>query len=197
MEVLMKYHTPEPQEVLKQAYSQCYQKQASIATVLRHIQHMSVLEHVSYTFNIRISRVAWEQLVRHRTGKFTAQSHRYTEPTFADYAEYIPPGVEALGEEAIKEWKSDMLTLFNLYHKWRAKGVQKQDARYLSPKGVAIRAQVTFDLRNLINFLSLRLDRSAQQEIREVAQLMWDQVKVTIPDLAETIETQFLKGGNH
>lgn len=191
MEAVLLTHTPNPQHVLQNAYSQCYQRDASITTVLKHIHHQSVLEHVSYTFNLKLSRVAWEQMVRHRIASYTAQSHRYTEPTEEDCYCFIPPSVVENGRV------EDYITMCKVSYanyKWlRDCGVTKQDARYVLPKGVAIRVQVTMNLRALINFLSLRMGRTAQQEIKSVAELMWNEVKPTIPDLAETIERELIK----
>ncbi|MDA8441739.1 MAG: FAD-dependent thymidylate synthase [Peptococcaceae bacterium] len=202
--------TPNAEEILVQAFSQCYQlerqgKKANIDVVRRNIKHQSVLEHATYTFNIEMSRVAWEQLVRQRIGtafeadhdhiwldsitynaSYTAQSHRYTEPTIEDFSRIMPPSVTDLGKDV--EWHQDMAVLYQLYSKWREYGLKKEDARYIAPCGILIRATVTFNLRSLIHLWLLRLDAHAQWEIRAFARECLEAVLPTIPNLVGIVQ---------
>lgn len=202
-------YTPNAEEVLVRAFSQCYQlerqgRKPNIDVVRRNIKHQSVLEHATYTFEVEMSRVAWEQLVRQRIGtayeaehdyvlldsisynaSYTAQSHRYTEPSVEDFSAIIPPDVAKLGKT--EEWYADMALLHQLYSKWRGFGLKKEDARYLAPCGILIRATVTFNLRSLIHLWLLRLDPHAQWEIRAFARQCLTAVLPTIPNLAEIV----------
>lgn len=182
-----------PEDLLTRAFSQCYQKPANIDVVLRNLDHESVLEHISFTFEIQVSRVCWEQLVRHRIASYTAQSHRYTEPTLQDMADFIPSDIPT---EYLTDWVDDANKIHQMYKKWRGRGVQKQTARYLLPKGVAIRATVTMNLRSLLNFLELRTGSHAQEEIKLLAEEMWKQVKPYFPRLGDALEEKF-RGGKH
>ncbi len=208
--VRLESYTPNAEEVLVRAFSQCYQlerqgKKANIDVVRRNIKHQSVLEHATYTFNVQMSRVAWEQLVRQRIGtayeaehdyilldsisynaSYTAQSHRYTEPTVDDFAAVIPPEVAAQGRE--DEWREDMEAVHKLYSKWRELGLKKEDARYLAPCGILIRATVTFNLRSLIHLWLLRLSPHAQWEIRRFARETLQAVLPTIPNLEGIVQ---------
>ena len=210
MSIKLISHTPNAEEVLVRAFSQCYQldkqgKKANIDVVRRNIKHQSVLEHAVYTFEVEMSRVAWEQLVRQRIGtaflaeqdsyvlesitynaSYTAQSHRYTEPTVEDFAAIIPPRVGEL--DKISEWQEDMRTIHALYSKWREYGLKKEDARYLAPCGILIRATVTFNLRSLIHLWLLRLDPHAQWEIRDFARKCLEAVLPTVPSLSEMVK---------
>ena len=165
------------------AYAQCYQREPNIDVVIRHLKHQSVLEHVSYTFTAKMSRVAWAQLVRHRIASYTAQSSRATEPKGDDCYNYIPPDIIALGQNMINEWIEDCEEIHAKYNKWRSRGVSKQDARYIINEGVAIRVQFTMNLRSLINFWSLRMKTDAQDEIRKLAFDTWHLVSPTIPNI--------------
>ncbi len=202
-------HTPNVEQVLVQAFSQCYQlerqgKKPNIDVIRRNIKHQSVLEHAVYTFNVELSRVAWEQLVRQRIGtayesdqdihfdsisynaSYTAQSHRYTEPTIEDFAAIIPPTVKEQGKE--EEWRRDMEYIHRLYSKWREYGIKKEDARYMAPCGILIRATVTFNLRSLVHLWVLRMDSHAQWEIRMFARKCLEAVLPTIPNLEGTVK---------
>ena len=193
MSVVLKAYTQgvsgeTPENILAHAYSQCYQKPASIEVVIRHLSHMSVLEHISFTFDIELSRVSWEQLVRHRIASYTAQSHRYTEPSVEDVDFYIPMEVP---EEFIDEWVTDAFLAHQVYKKWRARGITKQTARYLLPKGVSIKATWSINLRSLLNFLEQRTGKHAQEEIRLFAEDIWQAIKPLFPHLAPKLEEVF------
>lgn len=188
MELKLIRHTTNPEELLTHAYSMCYKSTPSIEAVIRNLKHESVLEHVTYTFEIKLSRVAWEQQVRHRIASYTAQSHRYTEPSMEDCYYYIPKSIEKAGIDAVEMYVESCVDLYDAYRRLREEGVDKQDARYILPKGVAISALVTINLRSLINFWALRLAPSAQDEIKELAKLMWDEVMPTLPNLYQYIK---------
>ena len=180
------------ESLLAEAFAQCYQRPASVDVVLRHLKHSSVLEHVSFTFQVKCSRVTWDQLTRHRIASYTAQSHRYTDIEPEDCITFIPTEVLALGEEAVAEWKLDLAETWEVYKKWRDAGVTKQSARYQAPMGVAIRARVTFNLRSLLNMLQLRTAKGAQEEIQQLAWGMWRELReVLSPELYGKLEEMF------
>lgn len=180
-----------PEELLAHAFSQCYQKPANIDVVMRNLKHQSVLEHVSFTFDVQVSRVTWEQITRHRIASYTAQSHRYTDIKEEDLTYFIPPDIEP---EDIEEWKFDMGCVYYLYEKWRQKGYKKETARYIAPIGVSIKATVSYNLRSLLNLLELRTSSHAQAEIREFAEEVWQEIKSLFPNLAPKLEEVFING---
>lgn len=176
------------EELLVHAFSQCYQKKANINVVMKHLDHQSVLEHVSFTFEIELSRVAWDQLIRHRIASYTAQSHRYTDIKQNDFIFFIPSDIK---EEHISEWLIDLNNNYLIYKKWRDKGYKRETARYQATIGVSIKATVTYNLRSLLNLLKLRTDDHAQEEIRIFAEEIWKQVKPLFPNLADELERSF------
>lgn len=182
-----------PEDILALAFSQCYQKKANIDVVIRNMKHQSVLEHISFTFDVQLSRVAWDQLVRHRIASYTAQSHRYTDIKEEDLIFFIPEDIEP---EDLEEWKFDMSCAYHLYAKWRQKNYRKETARYIAPIGVSIKATMSINLRSLLNLFSLRTSSHAQQEIREFAEQAWLEVKPLFPNLAEKLEEVFRNAGH-
>ena len=173
-------HTENPEELLKESFGKCYQTDVNINTVIKHLKHESVLEHVVFTFDIKCSRIAHLQFVRHRIASYTSQSHRYTEPTMEDLYYFIP---SSFPDEYLDEWEQDLKNQYDVYMKWRSRGVKKEDARYHLPDGTAINFQVTMNLRSLLNFFVLRTDIHAQEEIRWVADEMMGLVFNTMPNL--------------
>ena len=101
----------------------------------------------------------------------------------------IPPAIEALGEEAVREFESQMQAMSGWYEAWRArlgKGEKSnEDARFVLPNACATRMMVTMNARELLHFLNLRCCGRAQWEIREVAWQMLDLAYRATPALFE------------
>ena len=132
--------------------------------------HTSVTEHVSASFRIEgISRSCLAQLSRHRMASFSVTSQRYCEIGGDDWY-VIPPSVIEAGEEV--GFIAEVEKAAKAYHRLIAKGVKKEDARFLLPEATKTNLVMTINARSLMSFLSLRLDKSAQWEIRELANAM-------------------------
>lgn len=52
----------------------------------------------------------------------------------------------------------------------------KESARFFKTYNSQIQADISFNMRSFANFIKLRNSESAQLEIREIAQMMWDAV---------------------
>ncbi|MGB9814260.1 MAG: FAD-dependent thymidylate synthase [Thermovenabulum sp.] len=78
--------------------------------------------------------------------------------------------------EGLKGAKETYLKLVNM-------GVDKEDARYILPMGTMTNIVMTMNARSLYNFFSLRCCNRAQSEIRELANLMLEEVKKIAPNL--------------
>ena len=142
--------------------------------------HESVLEHVSFTFLIEgVSRVLLAQLTRHRIASFSVQSQRYV--SYADGFGYIiPPAIEALGEEAVAEYESQMQQMQSWYETWQKKlgdagEKSNEDARFVLPNACETRVLLTMNARELRHFFELRMCSRAQWEIRQMAGSMFAQ----------------------
>lgn len=122
----------------------------------------------SMTFIVEgISRVTSHQLVRHRSMSFTQQSQRYVD--LSDLSFIKPPSIEGRAAELYLETINRSL---EVYRRLVEIGVNKEDARYMIPQAISTRIAVTATVSALKNFLKLRLDKSAQWEIRELASLV-------------------------
>src|SRR3989338_5024166 len=104
MNVTLLNFTPAPEKTVVLAAKLCYsdsnisQLEESVTgvsyekflTKILKIGHLSVLEHVSFTFGIEgISRATSHQLVRHRLASYSQQSQRYVK--FKDTLEFVTP----------------------------------------------------------------------------------------------------------
>ena len=60
-------------------------------------------------------------------------------------------------------------------------GVHREDARNILPNSSTTVINMSMNYESLLNFFKLRLDKHAQEEVREVAHLMWDLIKPYAP----------------
>ncbi len=151
--------------------------------LLRH-HHTSPFEMVEFKFRVRAPLVTWWQWVRHRTWNMNAQSGRYTPFQESDF--YVPDvwrkqskDNKQASEGALGELENDALTDkllehydqgYRLYAEALDKGVSKEMARLFLPGfSVYYTWVVKIDAHNLMRFLSLRMARDAQYEIRVFA----------------------------
>lgn len=115
-----------------------------------------------------ISRVCLAQLTRHRIASYMVESQRYCD---AGKNETVIPFSALKVDDSCVDF---MRKAQDFYKKLVRNGVPKEDARYFLPLGTTCNLRVGMNFRALRNFLSLRLDKHAQWEIRELAQKMAD-----------------------
>lgn len=198
-------YTPVPENLVSMAARLCYSQsdlealearveqrdQTAFIKKVTGMGHLSVIEHAAFTFGIEgVSRSFLAQITRHRIASFSVQSQRYVAQGGEQGFDYvIPPAIEALGEEAVREFESQMQAMSGWYEAWRArlgKGEKSnEDARFVLPNACATRMMVTMNARELLHFLNLRCCGRAQWEIREAAWQMLDLAYKAAPALFE------------
>lgn len=147
--------------------------------------HDSVLEHVSMTFLITgISRACSHQLVRHRMASYTQKSQRYVKENGGFVF------VQGMNDDMLKVYSDAMNNAYSAYKELIKLGMPKEDARYVLPNATTTSLYVTMNGRSIRHFLKLRLDKSAQWEIRKLAGLIYDEVIWNMPALLEGIEKE-------
>lgn len=199
-------HTERPEEAVALAAKLCYsdadidglmeelskKDTAGFIKKLVDMGHLSPIEHASFTFAIEgVSRALLAQITRHRIASFSVKSQRYVRAT-GGFNYIIPPAIEALGEDAVREFESQMDTVYSFYEGWierLEKGERgNEDARFVLPNAAESKMIVTMNARELLHFFSLRCCNRAQWEIREVA---WDMLKL----VTEVAPSLFSKAG--
>jgi len=138
---------------------------------------------------------------RHRLNSFNEESARYT----VIEEDFYVPAPEAVREQHGKPGDYYFLPIedpivveetryhlervqkecFRTYHYLLELGVAKEVARTCLPVGMYSRMKVTCNLRSLLNFLSLRNHKHAQQEIRDFAIALEELVTEQIPYIME------------
>lgn len=132
-------------------------------------EHDGVYEHIEFTVRISgVSRCLTHQLVRHRLASFVEMSQRYVKLKLDEMADwYVLPETVANSQKSNRA-KHHALDSMCLYLDLLNDGVPAEDARYFLIQGVKTNVCMTMNARELFHFLDLRIDKSAQWEIREL-----------------------------
>ena len=153
----------DPMAIAEQAASVCYDSKPTenLKIVKQCIAsgHMSVLEHVSFTFHIQgISRACLAQLSRHRHISLSVRSQRYCRE---DNFEFVNPFILGKFDEFMEEARSHYVEMVE-------SGAAPEDARAVLPNACCTELYLTANARALIEMSHLRMCRRAQREIQEL-----------------------------
>ena len=161
---------------------------ALINKIGNKFKHASTLEHLSYNFDIDgISRACLQELARHRISSFSVKSSRYTLKELKDEDNFFPDGgfkydsgrvskfVRLTGNSTVDE--AIAISLNNLRNAL-ANGISNDIAKYCMPESYKTSLVWTINARSLQNFLTLRTNKAALFEIRELANNIFN----AIPD---------------
>ncbi len=174
-----------PISISEHAASVCYDsrptKSYRIAKNCMASGHMSVLEHISFTFHVKgISRACLAQLSRHRHISLSVRSQRYCRE---DGFDYVNP-FDREEPEAFEMYAGAALCS-DTYHKLIDLGVRPEDARMILPNACCTELYLTANARALIEMSRFRLCSRAQREIRELFVLIRDLLRDCCPEVAE------------
>lgn len=142
--------------------------------------HHTPFEKSSIHFLVTTDIASHIHILKHRAGvSVNAESARYKE--LKDDKYYIP--VDWCGEER-ECYVKHVENCFELYHdtikKLVSRGISrkraKESARFYLPYGNQIKADVMFNFRSFMHFVSLRHSKDAQVEIQQIAKQMLELV---------------------
>lgn len=172
-----------PLSIAELAASVCYDSEPTdtyrIVKGCKATGHRSVLEHISFTFEVSgVSRALLAQLSRHRHISLSVQSQRYVS---MDNFDYVNP---FSGEDAdvFKDMMASIAADYYILKKYH--NTANEDARAVLPNACCTKFYVTINARSLIEMSHLRLCTRAQSEIRSMFQLIKNQVATVCPELA-------------
>ena len=158
----------DPMALAELAASVCYDSKptqnCSIVKQCIASGHMSVLEHVSFTFHIQgISRACLAQLSRHRHISLSVRSQRYCREDNFQYVNPFPEGSFGAAEftDYMEEARANYVDMVDA-------GVAPEDARAVLPNACCTELYMTANARALIEMSHLRMCHRAQREIREL-----------------------------
>jgi thymidylate synthase (FAD) len=130
--------------------------------------HFACLEFADAMFEIECSRSASHQLVRHRHMSFVQESQRYVKFD-RSVEDFIYPHSIINNPEAKLVLNDCFSSIINTYDDLIARGILKEDARFILPNATKTKLVMKGNFRSWREFLTLRLDKTSQWEIREIA----------------------------
>ena len=154
---------------------------AGLVHMLLREKHLSPFEHNLISFKLVVSNSVHTQLLKHRIGiSINSESARYRK--YRNFKTFIPKDLNP-------EWQNILLSAsescWKLYDRviesheeiglTRARA--KEIAKFFLPFSSQVEMFITFNLRSFFHFQDLRNSQHAQQEIRDVAQKMWELVE--------------------
>ncbi len=170
---------PRPIDELRKAAREEVEKaRKSNSTIIFKMGHHSIAEHAVFNFDILgVSRLALEEIEKFRLCAYTEKSQRYQklENDFVIPDELKNSTLEKDFVEAVREQN-------RLYHEMVEKGIEPEDARYVT--SLATRGQVgqTINARNL-EFLFRRFASHPLSEVRKLGQEMFKLVEPVAPSI--------------
>jgi thymidylate synthase (FAD) len=192
MKVTLNHHTP--LVICSNAIRTCWQSfdksddggekdRELIDRVGNKFKHASTLEHLNYSFYLEgISRALLQELARHRMASLSVKSTRYTLKELKDEEPFsfdekdraskylVFTGVDLVDEMSIK-------ALENLREVLKS-GISNDKAKYCLPESYKTELTWSINARSLQNFISLRSDKAALWEIRDLANMIYN----SLPD---------------
>lgn len=137
--------------------------------------HGTPFEHAVFAFDIKCPLFVARQWFRHRIASYNEVSLRYC---IAKKDYYTPKKLE---RSLLKRYKESIENSLKPYVELVKKGVSKEQARAVLPLSLYTEFYWTINARSLMNFFKLRLDKSAQHEIREYAKALFKIFDMKMP----------------
>jgi len=191
--------TQEPEELIEIAGRRCHLSEIDQETRgdfikrLIRMEHFSVLEHASATFDLSgMSRACSHQLVRHRIASYSQRSQRYTKHVKAE--DFVMP--EGITDPVLRS-KVDLFygNSLGTYEALLDMGVKAEDARYVLPAATTTSIIMTMNFSSLRHFFKVRISKKAQAEIRGYAWKMLMLILDEAPNVFEDIYHDVMKSG--
>jgi thymidylate synthase (FAD) len=159
---------------------------ALVDRVGNKFKHASILEHLNYAFFIEgISRACLQELSRHRHTSPSVKSSRYTLKELREEEGFCLEDGYILEEQRIRASRYLVMTTDSFVNETSIRaleglrnlivqGISNDLAKYAMPESYKVTEQLTINARSLQNFLSLRSDKAALWEIRDLAHAIYN-----------------------
>lgn len=181
--VRLEWSTPHPDKVIGAAGRTCYKSETFgrearfIAMILKR-GHESVIEHASASFRIVCDRGVSHELVRHRLASYSQESTRYCNYAQDKHGSEIsvvrPPDLE---DRSYIVWLQACVEAENAYLALsKGHGLSPQIARSVLPTCLKTEIVMTCNFREWRHFLRLRLSKEAHPQMRQIAEMIRDEL---------------------
>jgi thymidylate synthase (FAD) len=176
------------------SYGEGTKKSSDDRTLIRYLlrhRHTTPFEMAEIKFLVRVPMDCWRQWIRHRTANVNEYSTRYSiaidssQTTLPDQWRAqaqtnrqgsSEPLSREIGKKLTEAERELQAQTKRVYEERLETGVAREQARKDLPLSTYTEAYWKIDLHNLLHFLSLRMDSHAQQEIRDYATVIGEQI---------------------
>ncbi|QIG59994.1 hypothetical protein [Dishui Lake phycodnavirus 4] len=166
-----------------------------IRYLLRH-WHTTPFEMVEFKFHIKMPLYIARQHFRHRTASVNELSARYSvvpeevyEPMHLRRQSLVnhqgSEGEFDASPELLTKVSEQLHTSFDVYDELIDKGCCREQARGVLPQSTYTEFYWKINLHNLLHYLRLRMDVSAQKEIQEYAHALFKIIEPLVPHTIE------------
>ncbi|MDE6356962.1 MAG: FAD-dependent thymidylate synthase [Eubacteriales bacterium] len=152
--------------------------------------HESVIEHEKITIRIICDRGVTHEIVRHRIASYSQESTRYCNycnEKFGKEITFIEPCFFNSDDEKDKKnkkiWLKAMQQIEDNYNELIEGGAKPEEARAILPNSLKTEIVVTMNLRAWRHFFKLRTDKAAHPQIREISNMILDELKDKLPTI--------------
>lgn len=160
--------------------------------------HESVIEHENITVKMICDRGVTHEIVRHRLASYSQESTRYcnymdekfdNQITVIDIASGFSYDMNSENDvKKYKVWTEAMENAESSYFKLLNLGATPQEARSVLPNSLKTEIVATMNIRTWRHFFKLRLDHKAHPQMREVSQILFNEMKSKLPIFFSDIE---------
>lgn len=155
--------------------------------------HESVIEHINATVKIVCDRGVSHEIVRHRLASYSQESTRY-----CDYGdkniEFITPCWYEEGSSTGSIFRAQMLQCELSYKALLDLGWTPQQARSVLPNSLKTELIMTTNIRDWRHIFSLRCDKPAHPQMREIMLPLLKDFYTVMPDFFSDLYNRFFGG---
>lgn len=151
--------------------------------------HESVLEHAKITVRVVCDRGISHEIVRHRLASYSQESSRYVR--YTGEMIFVKPCFWEEGSKEYEVWYNSMKNAEETYI-FLVNGLKckPEEARDILPNSLKTEIIITMNLREWRHFFKMRLSHRAHPQMREVAQLIFDELHNRVPIVFDDIDIQ-------
>lgn len=164
--------------------------------------HESTLEHTSLSVRFVCDRGVSHELVRHRHCSFSQESTRYVNYGKEGMQFILPCWIEddsprcqdgtclnvCDGEDSSCEWFETMKRAESAYNLLLSDGWKPEQARSVLPNSLKTELVMTTNLRDWRHIFSLRCDKAAHPQMRELMIPLWEELCEKCPTIFDSVE---------
>ena len=158
-----------------------------ISSILKR-GHESVIEHFSFSVKFIVDRGVSHEIVRHRIASYSQESTRYcnySKDGFDNQITVIEPSFLVNDTDGYEIWERGCKQAEQAYFDMLNYGCMAQEARAVLPNSLKTEIVMTANLREWRHFLKLRTSKAAHPQIREVANMLLNELHYKLPVLVD------------